>query len=100
MRFVAGRDAVAKLLPAVALRRRAIGKLLLAGAPWRSDCREAALWQRGWPGRCCGEASRGADVERQTVGADALVNERTCKRNAAREMLPQAKRRKLLPLRR
>ena len=31
MRFVAGRDAVAKLLPAVALRRRAIGKMLLAG---------------------------------------------------------------------
>ncbi len=69
MRFVAGRDAVAKLLPTVALRRRAIGKLLLAGAPWRSDCREAALWRRDWPRRCGGEASRGADVERQTVGA-------------------------------
>ena len=50
MRFVAGRGAVAErhreavagggavteLLLAEALRRRAIGKLLLAGAPWRN----------------------------------------------------------------
>ena len=71
MRFVAGRGAVAerlqrggvvaemlaaawriaigkKLLPG-----RAIGKKLLAGAPWQSVCREAAMWQRDWPGRRC-----------------------------------------------
>ena len=52
MRFVAGRGAVAKLLqagdrrhrglPAGALQRRAIGKMLLAGAPqWQRYC---------WPG--------------------------------------------------
>ena len=51
----------------------AVEELLLAGVPWRSCC---------WPGRCCGEASRGTDVERQTVGADALVNERTRKLSA------------------
>ncbi|MDD7236168.1 MAG: hypothetical protein PUI09_02785 [bacterium] len=43
MRFVAGRGAAAERL-AGALQRRAIGKLLLAGAPRRSCC---------WPGRCC-----------------------------------------------
>ena len=50
MRFVAGRSAVAGLLAEstmekrmAALWQRAIGKMLLAGAPWRRD----------WPGRSC-----------------------------------------------
>ena len=58
MRFVAGRGAVAELLAVSAMAkrmaapwRRAIGKLLLAGAPWQSVCREAALWRSiCWPG--------------------------------------------------
>ncbi|MDD5963211.1 MAG: hypothetical protein PUC92_04495 [bacterium] len=54
MRFVAGRGAMAKLLqagdrrhrglPAGALQRRAIGKMLLAGSAMAK--RMAALWQR------------------------------------------------------
>ena len=53
MRFVAGRSAVAGLLAESAMEKRmaalwqrAIGKMLLAGAPWRRD----------WPGRRCGVA--------------------------------------------
>ena len=53
MRFVDGRSAVAGLLAESAMEKRmaalwqrAIGKMLLAGAPWQSVCREAAMWQR------------------------------------------------------
>ena len=49
MRFVAGWGAVAELL--------------LAGAPWQRDCREAAPWQSCWLGRCGGAAGWDAEAE-------------------------------------
>ena len=41
------RRAIGRMLLAGALRRRTIGKMLLAGALRRSVCREAALRRRG-----------------------------------------------------
>ena len=83
IRFVAGRGAVAKLLqagdrrhrglPAGALQRRAIGKMLLAGSAMAK--RMAALWQRAigkscWPGhlgRVAGRGRRGRPWEAGTA---------------------------------
>ena len=36
---------------------------MLAGTPWRSDCREAEPWQGCWLGRCCRVAGWGAVAE-------------------------------------
>ena len=62
MRFVAGRGAAAERL-AVVLQRRAIGKLLLAGAPWWLSC--------CWPGDATEQdaAGRGAVTELLLAGA-------------------------------
>ena len=75
MRFVAGRDAVAELL-ARALQRRAIGKMLLAGAPWRScwsgRCSEDPSGRCWWPGAAAERlAGRGAVAEAAGWGAVA-----------------------------
>ena len=84
MRFVAGRGAAAELLqagnrrhrglPAGALQRRAIGKMLLVGAPWQSYWPEVP-WRRGWrhcgrelSGRCCWPELHGRAAGRSTVG--------------------------------
>ena len=67
MRFVAGRGAVAELLAEsamdkrmAALWQRAIGKMLLAGAPWRRD----------WPGRRCCTVGKQLPAEKSqgTIG--------------------------------
>ena len=83
MRFVAGRGAAAELLqagnrrhrglPAGALQRRAIGKMLLAGSAMAK--RMAALWQRaigkscwqGRLGRVAGRGRRGREWEAGTA---------------------------------
>ena len=44
-------------------RGAAVAEILLAGAPWQSDCREAEPWQSCWLGRCCRVAGRGAVAE-------------------------------------
>lgn len=41
-------------------RGAAVAEILLAGAPWQSDCREAAPWRSCWLGRCGGAAGWGA----------------------------------------
>ena len=81
MRFVAGRDAVAELLAGsamakrmAALWQRAIGKMLLAGAPWwLSYC---------WPGDATEQdaAGRGAVAQLNTIrGSRWVCNvERAC----------------------
>ena len=83
MRFVAGRGtvaellarsaAVAEMLPAGALQRRAIGKMLLAGSAMAK--RMAAMWQRaigkscwqGRLGRVAGRGCRGREWEAGTA---------------------------------
>ena len=44
-------------------RGAAVAEILLAGAPWQSDCREAAPWQSCWLGRCGRAAGWGAAAE-------------------------------------
>ena len=51
------RKAIGKMLLA---RGAAVAEILLAGAPWQSDCREAEPWQSCWLGRCGRAAGRGA----------------------------------------
>ena len=58
MRFVAGRGAVAERHREDVAGRGAEAEML-AGAPWRSDCREAEPWQSCWLGRCGRAAGRG-----------------------------------------
>ena len=71
MRFVAGWGAVAELL--------------LAGAPWQSDCREAAPWRSCWLGRCGGAAGRGS-VARGCAVAELMPGRSIGKReNSMRE---------------
>ena len=69
------------MLLAGTLRRRAIGKMLLArgaavaeillaGAPWQSDCREAEPWQSCWLERCGGAGwpgRRGKDAAAREI---------------------------------
>ena len=62
MRFVAGRGAVAERHREDVAGRGAEAEML-AGAPWRSDCREAEPWQGCWLGRCCKVAGWGAAAE-------------------------------------
>ena len=74
MRFVAGRGAVAKLLqagdrrhrglPAGALQRRAIGKMLLARSAMAK--RIAALWQRA-----IGKTLLAGALQRRAIGKQA-----------------------------
>ena len=110
MRFVAGRGAVAKLLqagdrrhrglPAGALQRRAIGKMLLAGSAMAK--RMAALWQRaigkscwqGRLGRVAGRGRRGRPWEAGTATssgkASNLPEGSTIGKQARKEPLLQA----------
>ena len=74
MRFVAGRGAAAELLqagnrrhrglPAGALQRRAIGKMLLAGSAMAK--RMAALWQRA-----IGKTLQAGALQRRAIGKQA-----------------------------
>ena len=59
MRFVASRGAVAERHREDVAGRGAEAEML-AGTPWRSDCREAEPWQSCWLGRCGRAAGRGA----------------------------------------
>ena len=105
MRFVAGRGAAAELLqagnrrhrglPAGALQRRAIGKMLLARAPqWQRYC---------WPGHrgraagreCHGEEDAGTVAEsyrEDTAGRGAAVAEILLARSTVAELLAGSRR--------
>ena len=98
MRFVAGRGAEAELLqaenrrhrglPAGTLQRRAIGKMLLAGEPWKS------CWQ-GRLGRVAGRGRRGREWEAGTATstgkASNLPEGSTIGKQARKEPLLQAR---------
>ncbi len=69
MRFVAGWGAKAKSHQEDAAGRGAEAEML-AGAPWRSDCREAEPWQSCWPGLCgerlrCGRDADAREIHRE-----------------------------------
>ena len=59
MRFVAGRGAVAERHREDVAGRGAEAEML-AGTPWRSDCREAEPWQSCWLERRGRAAGRGS----------------------------------------
>ena len=88
MRFVAGRGAVAERHREDVAGRGAEAEML-AGAPWRSDCREAEPWQGCWLGRCCRAAGWSAAAELAGRGAVAkmLLPERSIgkRENSMRE---------------
>ena len=85
MRFVAGRGAVAERHREDVAGRGAEAEML-AGTPWRSDCREAEPWQSCWLGRCGRAAGRGA-VARGCAVAKMLMPGRSIgkRENSMRE---------------
>ena len=69
MRFVAGRGAVAERHREDVAGRGAEAEML-AGTPWRSDCREAEPWQSCWLERCGGAGwpgRRGKDAAAREI---------------------------------
>ena len=81
MRFVAGRGAVAERHREDVAGRGAEAEML-AGAPWRSDCREAEPSQSCWPGvswrRGWRHRGRSGSIGKKLQG-DGAVHKKTCR---------------------